>query len=385
MDVRLLNYDKMKKTICTLLACSLTFLSLAQTQPTIQVHSAAPFQRQELLRIPYKKFSHHFGLKDTVFSIVDQVSGNVLPHQLEKLGTKDIKHVLVAVTILKDQAVRLQVLAHASPIIQPKTYARYVPERYDDFAWENDLVAFRLYGKALAGKRDDAQGMDFWAKRSTDLVINDWYKTGDYHADHGKGLDYYSVGQTLGAGDIACYYNQQIQYTQHYSSFEILDNGPLRTSFKLTYDSETLAGRDIKLTKIITLDAGSQFNRIEVNLKNADSKNTPVVIGLARRGESNPEVAFDQQAQSLTYWEPAIASHGHTGTALILPKHKATFIQEDPKQFLIASNTKNNRSFVYYTGAAWNKAGKITSFEEWKYAVQQQVAQLNYPLTLTYH
>ena len=25
----------------------------------------------------------------------------------------------------------------------------YVPERKDDFAWENDKIAFRAYGKAL--------------------------------------------------------------------------------------------------------------------------------------------------------------------------------------------------------------------------------------------
>ena len=29
------------------------------------------------------------------------------------------------------------------------TYARFVPEREDDFAWENDLVAFRAYGPAM--------------------------------------------------------------------------------------------------------------------------------------------------------------------------------------------------------------------------------------------
>ena len=29
------------------------------------------------------------------------------------------------------------------------TYARFVPERSDDFAFENDKVAFRIYGPAL--------------------------------------------------------------------------------------------------------------------------------------------------------------------------------------------------------------------------------------------
>ena len=33
------------------------------------------------------------------------------------------------------------------PIV--KTFARYVPERYDDFAWESDRIAHRAYGLAL--------------------------------------------------------------------------------------------------------------------------------------------------------------------------------------------------------------------------------------------
>ena len=33
------------------------------------------------------------------------------------------------------------------PIV--KTFARYVPERYDDFAWESDRIAHRTYGLAL--------------------------------------------------------------------------------------------------------------------------------------------------------------------------------------------------------------------------------------------
>ena len=30
-----------------------------------------------------------------------------------------------------------------------KAYGRFVRERFDDFAWENDLIAHRTYGKAL--------------------------------------------------------------------------------------------------------------------------------------------------------------------------------------------------------------------------------------------
>src|SRR5690606_5514535 len=131
-----------------------------------------------------------------------------------------------------------------APTFPSKTYARYVAERFDDYAWENDVVAFRLYGKALEGRPDDAQGMDYWAKRTENLVINKWYKINDYHKDHGEGLDYYSVGQTLGAGDMALYHNNTIQFTKHYRKHEVLDNGPLRTTFRLTFEPQTIEGQE---------------------------------------------------------------------------------------------------------------------------------------------
>jgi hypothetical protein len=124
-----------------------------------------------------------------------------LAYQLEKLGKPTAQNILIQITVAPKSSTTFGVNGNKPTTIASKTYARYVPERKDDFAWENDIAAFRAYGKALEGSSEDAQGFDFWAKRSNDLVVDEWYKTGDYHADHGKGLDYYSVGQTLGVGD----------------------------------------------------------------------------------------------------------------------------------------------------------------------------------------
>ncbi|MEY3896376.1 MAG: hypothetical protein RLZZ214_1896, partial [Verrucomicrobiota bacterium] len=47
---------------------------------------------------------------------------------------------------------------------KPRAFARFVPERSDDFAWENDLVAFRTYGPALRPGPENS-GIDCWFKR----------------------------------------------------------------------------------------------------------------------------------------------------------------------------------------------------------------------------
>jgi pectinesterase len=57
-----------------------------------------------------------------------------------------------------------------------KTYGRFVRERRDDFAWENDRIAHRMYGQALeTWPREPliSSAVDVWTKRVRRLVVND--------------------------------------------------------------------------------------------------------------------------------------------------------------------------------------------------------------------
>ena len=44
--------------------------------------------------------------------------------------------------------------------VDPMTYGRFVPERKDDFTWENNRSAFRVYGPALEATGEISNGMD---------------------------------------------------------------------------------------------------------------------------------------------------------------------------------------------------------------------------------
>ena len=88
--------------------------------------------------------------------------------------------------------------------LEPKVMARYVPERADDFVFENNLIAGRIYGKALEGN-PTSPGIDIWVKKPGRLVANEWYAQAQvdpnyYHHDHGEGKDCYKVGRSLGGG-----------------------------------------------------------------------------------------------------------------------------------------------------------------------------------------
>jgi pectinesterase len=64
-------------------------------------------------------------------------------------------------------------IAGVAPVFPAKVFARYVPERLDDFAWENDKIGHRTYGPALAAPDESktgkeifvASGLDVWCKR----------------------------------------------------------------------------------------------------------------------------------------------------------------------------------------------------------------------------
>ena len=85
-----------------------------------------------------------------------------------------------------------------------KVMARFVPERSDDFVFENNLIAGRFYGKALEGN-PTSPGLDIWVKLPGKLVADEWYKgfqtesDAYYHHDHG-GKDCYKVAVSLGGG-----------------------------------------------------------------------------------------------------------------------------------------------------------------------------------------
>lgn len=368
----------MKNNLLIALVLSLcVFWSCGQGQKTITVENPTENDRSEVISIPFDKFTRHFGV-DTVFTVKD-ASGKVYMHQLEKLGQASPQNVLILVDIASEETLSLTVQSDTPPAFDSKTFARYVPERFDDFAWENDVVAFRMYGKALEGRSDDAQGMDYWAKRTDKLIVNSWYEGNDYHKDHGEGLDYYSVGQTLGAGDIALFSNDSIRYTKHYRTYEILDNGPVRTAFVLNYDAEKLDDQEISLKKTITIDAGSNFNKIQVELDKA----TDIVTGLAKRKEPNPRYEVGENNRHLAYWEPDVQNHGETGVAVILPEGGSTLIADRAEQFLLPVSVSNDKPFVYYNGAAWNRGGKVSNAEQWFSVVKKQQENIDQPLLVT--
>lgn len=354
----------------------------AQTKSTISIQNNSALERKEaIVSVKWETVVSHYPQIDTAnFVVINSVTKKQVPFQLEHHGLPTVQNLLVQVNVKAKSVLQLLIQKGKPETFAAKTYARFVPERKDDFAWENDRIAFRTYGKAIEKTNEDAYGLDVWVKRTDKLIINERYKLGNYHIDHGNGMDYYHVGFSLGAGNMAPYVNDTIRYSANYYQWKVLDNGPLRSSFQLTYDTWDAGGIKVKATKTISLDAGSQLNRIENVYSFESDKPLPVVVGIIKRPE-NGIVSLNEQQGIMSYWEPTHGEDGTTGIGSIITTAVINMLVGNT-QILAKTEVKNNEPFIYYTGAAWDKAGKITDAKQWLNYLDNFYQQIKTPLII---
>jgi len=260
------------------------------------------------------------------------------------------------------------------------TYGRNVKERHDDFAWENDRVAFRMYGQPLIAVEGPSNGLDIWYKRTNDLIIDKWYKSElqngvSYHEDHGEGMDAYNVGRTLGAGAMAPFINNTLILNENFVRCEILENGPLRTTFRLIYKDLLIDSVTVNETRTFSIDAGSQMTRITQEY--GVIKEMTVAAGIVKRPESTHDAAMAARTESgvaaIIYQEPETPQTGKVFIGLVFPSgiekdisntytffHPKKQILETHSHVLGVTTYHPGCPITYYAGYGWEKAGFST-------------------------
>ncbi len=369
----------MNKIFFLLLLLVATVITTQAQTITITNNGNLAFNKS-IVGISWKQVIAKYPTIDTAnFKVVNAATKKEIPYQLEYLGFADVQNLLLQVSVPAKGKLVLIAVKGKPAAVTPATYGRYVPERKEDFAWENDKIAFRMYGKELEKTpKEMAYGIDVWVKRVSRLILNERYKRGDYHIDHGDGLDYYHVGFTLGAGNMMPLDNDTICYSKNYTSYKVLDNGPLRTTFQLFYDEWKVGKQTVTAVKTISLDAGSQLNKITVAYKANGSDSLPVVTGIITRKGSGVKY-LNEQAGIMAYWEPQHEKDGTTGIACLLQTPIAQ-MNDNKGQLVAQANTSVGNIITYYAGAAWDKAGEITNADAWIKYLNSYKLRLEYPL-----
>lgn len=267
---------------------------------------------------------------------------------------------------------------------QPKVYGRYVPERKDDFAWENEYAAFRLYGPALAPE-NPSNGVDLWLKNSPALVIDTMYgrelrDNRPYHINYDGNLDCYKVAHTCGAGGLVVLTadgegtngeGYRTWIGGPYDRWEILEQKPDRFVFRLEYDSLLVAGQILHESLTITAEAGQLQNKAEVVLTSAQPSATGSQL-LAGGGiylhdtvdyyMTIPEVGYvfyeedalsDKQAAQMNYEYNGSTSQGRIQISVKTPGATLTDIVDG--NLVAVKPYELGDTLTYYFGATWSK------------------------------
>lgn len=270
-------------------------------------------------------------------------------------------------------------------------YGRVFPERKDDLAWENDCSAYRAYGPALQASGERAFGYDIWTKSVSYPILekrfhDDIVNKISFHKDHGNGMDVYAVGPTLGGGTSAILTEtDSIIYPYCWEMAEILNNGPLRFTARLTYPSTIIDGDTIVEQRLITLDAGSHMNKTVVTYKNLKGNMRPVAGIVVHEANADGYVTGKQYATYCDLTQQPNNGNGEIYIALVSSDlAQSKYMPLNPKagdavgHILLVGNP-GQQQFTYYWGSGWSKGG-VKDFDAWNLYVAEFEKDITNPL-----
>ena len=293
-------------------------------------------------------------------------------------------------------------------------YGRIYPERKDDYAWENDRGAYRVYGPALQKTGERSYGVDVWSKNTPELVVEQryWiedvvmmplveklrkenrpkgdslYRINSYHHDHGRGMDLYQVGPTLGCGTPALMTDGDVMvYPYCFKDYQVLDNGPLRTTVQLDYHTTAVNGDSITEHRIVSLDKGSNFNKTVV-WYDGITKPLKLASGFVIHSQQKDGVVVGKDylhyadPTDNTYYNNCLLYVGMLYPDGVSRTCQQPFAQPSGGNEGHALGIQDNylgERFTYYFGSAWSRYDVRTQ-AEWQQRIDWTLRQLRQPL-----
>jgi hypothetical protein len=384
----------------------LPFAALAADKFTVTVTNDLSIARPaEVISVPWTDVTKNISGVQLQHLQVTDSAGHVLPYQVTNTKPLDANGSYGELLFQHDFAAgeksatfTIEKIEQVAPPFPSKVFARYIPERLDDFAWENDKIAHRTYGPALAepapaGSGKEVlvtSGLDVWCKRVDYLVVDRWYNKGHnhYHHDEGEGMDMYQVGTSRGCGGTGVWDGHELHVARNYKTWKVLANGPIRSIFELSYETWTANGAIVWETKRFTVDAGHNLDQIESTfVASVGPKQFTIGIGVNKNSadkgqEVKADVAKNQEQGWFVQWEQE-KSNGSLGEAVIVPGAELQGFAEDSVNHLVLAKVTSGQPLRYYVGAGWSKSGQFSSQDDWTNYVTGEAARAKSPVKVS--
>lgn len=257
--------------------------------------------------------------------------------------------------------------------------------RYEGPGIESNKVGYRIY-------LDWRNGFDIFGKLVPEPVLQQ-VGTEDYEAYHHKqswGMDILKVGNSLGAGGFGLWHNEQISLIQKTDSLsaEILENGDLRSAFKIHYNGwqSDIGKQDFNAA--FSMVAGSRLADVQLDFTK------PVktfAVGLVKHPNTTLITGdMDITGKAYTYiasWGKQSLDDSNLGMAVFFRKEDLDKTTEDDKNYIAVLHPKgkpvaaNNQAHElnYYFAAVWAPESGIDDIQSFEQYLIQEAEKLTLP------
>lgn len=378
--------------------CTLGIIACGNEEPIAEINLSNPIdlvRTNETVEISLEKLPSLKSTENELVAVVEKSGGKeTIAQFMDKNGDGNADVLLFKADLNANGTANYSIIKKKqADTAGSKLYSRFVPERTDDYAWENDKVAFRTFGPTAQKMKEEgvkggtlSSGIDCWLKRVDYPIINIWYargvkERGAYHKDHGEGLDNFHVGSSRGCGGTGVYLDDSLYTSKNFTEYKTFANGPVRLKFWLNHADWSAKDLTIKEERTISLDLGENLNQVVVKSEGIDI----LTAGLTFH-ENDGETSYDSIAGWFSYWQP----HGddsELGTAIVCkPEYfagvtKKVTSTKDQSQLLVHLKVIEGKT-EYYTGFAWKKAGEISTKKEWESFLADFTKKINNPIAV---
>ncbi len=368
----------MKREFIAISLLSCILCSCGVQDRTVYVSNDTDVDRQmETVSVPFSSL----GIKglSAENAVVKTSDGVEIPSQTVS-DVNGVQSLIFQADVKACESVAFTVSKGTPEVYDTLTRSRYVPERKDDYAYENNVVVGRIYGPALEGPR--TFGPDVWIKNTSRFVFEDWLAGKDFHRNHGEGMDCYMVGNALGGGACAPIEGEKVLAGDNYQTWKRLSNGPLRTEAEFTYPVINVNGVGIKTFRTLSLDANTRLVHWTTSFEAEGLDSLDVFVGAVVHDTVSFEfgknyVSFTEWASDSKLDDPhldgqisigVVLSRNLKGEPVVIDGH-AGF------RFKLACG----QAVEFWTASGWNEGG-VESPESWNAYMKSQAYALNHPL-----
>ena len=255
--------------------------------------------------------------------------------------------------------------------------------RYEGPGWESDKVGYRFY-------LDWRNAIDIFGKKTPEMVLQNVGQDGfdSYHEMSDWGVDILKVGESLGIGSIATWYENKANRVEKTDSVTcaIIANGSVYSQIRTVYYGWQAGANKVNLTSDLSITAGSRLTRNDLSI---DGELDNIGTGLAKHENT---VFFDKQPEQPMDWgyialwgkQSLAGEDDELGIAVLYQDLQFVQLAEDDLNHVVILKPENNKVSYYFLAAWIQEPDGIKTQEAFVDYLSQTLQQLNQPILVNY-